>query len=698
MKIGLRSKIHIGMISLLLLFGGGIYVIASRIMSEALLEEYKNRGLLIAGNLAGWAVDPMLARDFSRLKNLVDETVHSNKDVHYAFILDDQGKVLVHTFARGFPTELKAANTVADSEKFGRLLLDLGGDLVYDFAVPVLVGGDRFGTARLGLLRTRVTRSIHRLSLMMLLATALFVAFSGFIGWGLARAVGKRIESLHGSIERVMRGDLDVVTAPPLERNCWDIMGCSEKTCPAYREYDLRCWYVAGTLCPSCIEGEYAGKIESCVKCPVYRACSGDEIQNLAESFDFMARTLKARLVELEAVGASLGEQQNLLRTILNATPDFVSLQDHDSIYRAVNRAFCEIVGRNEDEIVGRTDFDLFPEARAAANRAEDLSVFESGEPLTKENKISDGAGRRWIHLVKLPVRDGSGAVVGLLCSGRDITDVKSFQERLTQTQKMEAVGRLTAGIAHEINTPLGIILGYAQLLLEEVEPVGQTQADLKTIEKHAQICRKIVSDLLRFSRHTESRMAPLDINRVIEEALTVVEHTFGLERVRVERGLAADVPRVVGDEEKLKQAVVNLLNNAFDAIGADGLITVRTSFEAESGEVLISISDTGQGIPPEHMSKIFDPFFTTKGVGKGTGLGLSVTFGIVKDHGGRIEAASPPPPDPAREMGKHGGDVSSGKGTVFTVHLPAERREAEHGSEEVNGGRSDPQLPQERW
>ena len=182
MKLALRSKIHIGLISLLLLFGGGIYVIASRILSEALLEEYRNRGHLITGNLAAWAVEPMLAMDLSRLKNLVDETVHSNKDVHYAFILNDREKVLVHTFAGGFPTELKAVNTVRDADKQSRRLLNIGGELVYDFAVPVVVGGGRFGTVRLGLLRTRLTEAINRLSLMMLLATALFTALSGLIG------------------------------------------------------------------------------------------------------------------------------------------------------------------------------------------------------------------------------------------------------------------------------------------------------------------------------------------------------------------------------------------------------------------------------------------------------------------------------------------------------------------------------------
>ena len=183
--------------------------------------------------------------------------------------------------------------------------------------------------------------------------------------------------------------------------------------------------------------------------------------------------------------------------------------------------------------------------------------------------------------------------------------------------------------------------------------------------------------------------MAPLDINRVVEEASTVVEHPFRLERVRVERDPGSDIPMVVGDEEKLKQAVVNLLNNAFDAIGADGLITISTSFEMEPDEVLISVADTGEGVPPERMDRIFDPFFTTKGVGKGTGLGLSVTFGIVKDHGGTIQVRSPLPSALLEKMGKRGPDAGPTRGAVFTIRLPAKGPQAEAQKEEANGNDS---------
>jgi len=269
--------------------------------------------------------------------------------------------------------------------------------------------------------------------------------------------------------------------------------------------------------------------------------------------------------------------------------------------------------------------------------------------------------------VVKIPVRNPNGDVTGILCSGKDMTELKEIQVRLVEFQKMASIGKLAAGVAHDINTPLGIILGYAQLLLEDVPEGGDTHNDLQTIEKQCKICRKIVSDLLRFSRHTESTVALLDVNQSIEEVVSVVEHTFKLERVEIERDYYSNLPSVKGDKEKLKQVFVNLLNNAYDAIGTDGTISITTSFDNKNDEIMISVSDTGMGIPPEKIDRIFDPFYTTKPVGKGTGLGLSVTFGIIDEHGGSIEVESPP----SAARGHEGEDA---KGTVFIIRLPVLR------------------------
>lgn len=674
MQVNFKTKIYVGLFSLLFLFGSGAYLAASKIMRDALLEENRTRGHVIARSLASHAIEPLLAMDFLRLKNLVDDAVASNRDVFYAFITNARGEVLVHTFYGGFPIDLLEVNHPAPSQPYSRKLLDTEEGLVHDYALAVSIDEKPFGYVRVGLLQTGVQQAINNLSLTMFLATALFLLLSGLLGTALVRTLGKRVDSLHRSIDQVLRGDLNVQTASPLEKNCWDITQCHNEDCPAYNEKNVRCWYVAGTLCPQCVEGRYNKKIETCTSCPVYKSHSGDELQKVADAFDFMVRTLKGHLSELKEAEYTLTAQQDLLKTILNATPDFVSLQDQNFKYKAANKAFCDLVGKKESQIIGKDDFSLFSTKRAEANRLEDQELLRSGEPLVKEEKIRTGNTSRWIHLVKLPVFDSNGAIIGMLCSGRDITDLKTFQDQLYQAQKMETIGQMTAGIAHEINTPLGIIMGYAQLLLEDAPPGSNLESDLKIIEKQTRICRKIVADLLKFSRHTESTLERINVNRSVEEIVSVVQHTFGLERVRIIQKLNAEVPFIVGDEEKIRQALVNLLNNAFDAIGSDGVILVSTGWNDQEKMVSLSVADTGDGIPEHMIGKIFDPFFTTKSVGKGTGLGLSVTFGIARDHGGRIDVQSPLPPELRNVilLEREGLEVS--KGTLFTLFLPSER------------------------
>jgi signal transduction histidine kinase len=277
------------------------------------------------------------------------------------------------------------------------------------------------------------------------------------------------------------------------------------------------------------------------------------------------------------------------------------------------------------------------------------------------EGRLPSPGGQLWLHELHVPVRDASGAVIGVLKTARDVTGVKAMEATLLQAQKMESLGKLAGGVAHEINTPLGIILGYAQLLQEDV-PDGQVREDLRIVERQAKACRKIVADLLGFSRQHEASMGPMDLNASLSEVASLVRHTFGLGRVSLELDLAPDLPPVVGDREKLGQVWINLLNNARDAMPGGGSVRVRTRRSGNLAEV--SVADGGTGISPDHLGKIFDPFFSTKGVGEGTGLGLSVSFGIVQNHGGSIEAASPAPSDLLPPG-------AAGPGTVVRVLLP---------------------------
>ncbi|OGR36710.1 MAG: hypothetical protein A2051_02925 [Desulfovibrionales bacterium GWA2_65_9] len=477
-----------------------------------------------------------------------------------------------------------------------------------------------------------------------------------------ARRVTRRINILKEYAQEVVRGNLDIETATTLEKNCWELMACGRTQCPAYAMPRHRCWHMQGTLCPDCAPADSQGR-KSCTHCPVFRQNAGDEIQDLAETFGIMAMTLKRQI-------SALGQQQQLMRTILDATPDLVCLLDANNVYLAVNRAFAAFLNLSETEIVGRSEADLFPPAEAEARLAKNRAILDSGRGAQAEARVQTARGEQWFHEVNVPVRDAAGRILGVLKTARDVTEVRSIEERLLQSQKMESLGKLAGGVAHEINTPLGIILGYAQLLQDDVPAGGQVQEDLRIIERQAKVCRKIVADLLGFSRQHESRMGELDLNASVREVVSLMRHTFGLEKVGIELDLDEALPAILGDREKMGQVWMNLLNNARDAMPGGGVIRIRTRRREPEGLLAVSVADSGTGISPEHLGKIFEPFFSTKGVGEGTGLGLSVSFGIVQNHGGTIEVESPAPPE-FRPASAEQSDGAGGPGTAFHVLLP---------------------------
>lgn len=672
-RLKFQTKIMLGIILILAAVALMTAIPVSRMAARSILAESRGRGLALAENLSLRLADAMLTQDFLRMKTMVDELTAVGDDVLYAFVQDESGNVLVHTFQKGFPVDLRDVNAPGPPGQSGPpgqfrqsgpsvRLLDTGSGLVYDFAVPVVIDERRLGTARLGLSRGRAEEEVRRLLLAFGGLSAAALAAALVLSSMFARRVARRINVLKEYAQEVVSGNLDIETASTLKRNCWEIMDCGREDCPAFGRPRHRCWHMQGTLCPDCAPADGQGR-KSCQRCPVFRANAGDEIQDLAETFGIMAMTLKRQI-------GKLGQQEQLMRTILDATPDLVCLLDARGRFLAVNRAFAAFLGRPEGELAGREEGEYFDPEEGAARVAQTRAVLALGREAQVEGRLRSPQGLLWLHELHVPVSDASGAVIGVLKTARDVTAVRAMEATLLQAQKMESLGKLAGGVAHEINTPLGIILGYAQLLQEDV-PEGQVREDLRIVERQAKACRKIVADLLGFSRQHESSMGPMDVNASLSEVASLVRHTFGLGRVALELDLDPDLPQVVGDREKLGQVWINLLNNARDAMPGGGTVLARTRRAGDMVEV--SVADGGTGISPEHIGKIFDPFFSTKGVGEGTGLGLSVSFGIVQNHGGSIEVASPAPPEFLSPGPLPSGpEGAGGPGTVFRVLLPA--------------------------
>ncbi|MBI2202032.1 MAG: two-component sensor histidine kinase, partial [Armatimonadetes bacterium] len=230
-------------------------------------------------------------------------------------------------------------------------------------------------------------------------------------------------------------------------------------------------------------------------------------------------------------------------------------------------------------------------------------------------------------------------------------------QLQLLQSAKLATLGELAAFIAHEINNPLTSVLGYASLILSEVDATDPRRADLEVIEKEALRARAIVRDLLGYARQADSFMGPTYINVALEAVLPLVRQRADGQHVQISTRFEPDLPAIMGDNNQLKQIFINLLNNAIDAMPDGGLIEIQTRTVSPNGagsQVEIAFQDTGVGIQPEQLPKIFDPFFTTKKAGQGTGLGLPISKRIVERHGGSINVRSTP-----------------GQGTRFTINLP---------------------------
>ncbi|UCE83488.1 MAG: PAS domain S-box protein [Deltaproteobacteria bacterium] len=374
------------------------------------------------------------------------------------------------------------------------------------------------------------------------------------------------------------------------------------------------------------------------------------------------------KMVELRT--AELVSSEKKYSRLFEDSKDMVYICDEKGKVMEINPSGLELLGYDSREDFQQVTLeDVFRNPADARNYRQILENQGYIKDYEVEFKRKDG-GILNMLITANAILDESGEFAGCEGIAKNVTELRRVTEGLMESQKMATVGQLAAGVAHEINTPLQVILTHSQLLADDFPEGSEALADLKLIETQAKICGRIVADLLLYSREGERIIGSININQIIEEVLAVMEHSLSIDRIFITRDFASHLPPISGDSEKLKQVYINMFNNAHDAIGSDGAIAITTQHDMDAGEIVISFMDSGRGIPPEITNKIFDPFFTTKGVGEGTGLGLSVTFGIIKDHGGHIEVESPLSAERLEILERGEGD-KRGPGTAFIVHLP---------------------------
>jgi two-component system NtrC family sensor kinase len=352
---------------------------------------------------------------------------------------------------------------------------------------------------------------------------------------------------------------------------------------------------------------------------------------------------------------AELQRERDFSGKILNNTQSLILVADTAGLISYGNRRWHDM-GYEQKQLLGRPLEDLVAPARRTI-LTEALSATLAGRQVDNlELQILRGDGRIGHFSVNLsPMRDEQSHVISLVVVMTDVTDAASLQSKLMHAEKMAAVGQLVSGVAHEVNNPLTAILGFADLLMENPELPESARKDMRVILQEAQRTKQIVQNLLSFARQMPPQRKALQLNPILRRTVQLRSYDFQSHGVEVIEHLDQGLPNVIGDSHQLQQVFLNILNNAYDAVGETGRparIEITTAQKGNSVEILFR--DNGPGI--SHPDRIFDPFFTTKEVGKGTGLGLSICYGIVHEHGGEILCQN----------------NTGGPGATFVVRLPA--------------------------
>jgi PAS domain S-box-containing protein len=400
----------------------------------------------------------------------------------------------------------------------------------------------------------------------------------------------------------------------------------------------------------------------------------GEEMEFFRQYNGVLFRKLEKKMSDLELANKALQESINHTQAILNNIPDIAWLKDTESRYLAVNEPFIVACGLSRSELAGKTDFDIWPDNLADIYRKDDAEVMHSGRPKRIEERLIDHKGKEFlIETIKSPVFDSSGTVIGTTGIARDITERKraeeektKIEEQLRQSQKMEAIGHLAGGMAHDFNNILTGIIGFCSIINKRMKPDDPLKRPLAEINSLAGRAASLTHGLLAFSRKQPIEMKYVDINANVSRMEKIINRLIG-EDITLKVILSTEQLTVNADSGQIDQVIINLVTNARDAMLRGGTLTIRVDKQiidenfirahgyGEAGNyAVLAVSDSGTGMDEKTKEQIFEPFFTTKEVGKGTGLGLAIVYGIIKQHNGFINVYSEP-----------------NQGTTFRMYLP---------------------------
>jgi PAS domain S-box-containing protein len=361
------------------------------------------------------------------------------------------------------------------------------------------------------------------------------------------------------------------------------------------------------------------------------------------------------RITEKIILMRQIEQQEIRFKSFINTAQDWISIKDKEGRYVIVNPVTASAFNLKTEDFIGKKPEELLPEKIASLVKKHDEEVIRLRQHKQYDEKMFIQGQERHFKMTRFPLIDQSNEIIGTCTIGRDITNEVLLQEQLIQNEKLAALGKLAAGVAHEINNPLTGILAYAEDLLDSVSDSHDLQDDIKVIIRETLRCRDIVRNLLDFARQDKPIFQITDLNQIINQTLSLVSRLPQFRDIKINTILYDKIPKVESDPKQLQQVLLNLMINAADAMKLKGNLIITTDYYKNKNMCCISVEDDGPGIPENLIDKIFEPFFSTKNT---NGLGLAVSWGIIERHHGTIEV-----------------DTADSGGAIFRVLLPAMNR-----------------------
>ncbi len=617
--ITLQAKFLWGTVLVLFLVMAAVFAVVEHRQRVAIVEELQRRGEVIAKNLAVISTGPLLLYNFTALEQNVTH-IASEADVAYAIVLDAEGTVAAHSrhpelVGRSLPDKVDELAAKTETLLIQETVLVDTGEPIYDFAVPVQVEREKWGTIRVGLSRRRMEAEISKTRRELGVLTVVTLLLGGVAAALVARRIVRPVRQLAEGAAAISRGELSQRIEPT----------------------------------------------------------TSDEIGHLAIAFNHMAAQLFEQRTALEAAHGELrrrfeelADLKSYTDSILGSLTTGIITLDLDGRIVTLNHTAELLTGLFKPEVVGRYCTEAFAHSPEVGERLMETLASRTGVAdifLTLRRRNSTSLP---VEMSTAPLRGMEGKDLGVVGIFRDITHVRELEEQLRRKERLAALGTLAAGLAHEIKNPLTSLRTFTRLAPRKLKEERFRQTFEKVVPRELERINGIVERLLQLARPVRLSFKPVRLPVLLERVLELYANQIETQQLTVEREYARDVPPIQADPEHLYQALLNLVANALEAMSMSmgGRLTLRVGWSEGRDAFLppsrrmvnrhikVEIEDTGPGIPSSDADKVFNPFFTTKA--GGTGLGLALAHKIIEDHGGSVSFRSSP-----------------GVGTTFRVFLP---------------------------